>query len=50
MLSRIKNSLIFWIEQVMVRSPLSRFAVMMFLVALVTLVAGILIRLSGSGF
>ena len=50
MLSRIKNSLIFWIEQVMVRSPLSRFAVMMFLVALVTLVAGILIRLLVPGF
>ena len=34
----------------MVRSPLSRFAVMMFLVALVTLVAGILIRLLVPGF
>ena len=34
----------------MVRSPLSRFAVMMFLIALVTLVAGILIRQLVPGF
>ena len=44
MLSRIKNSLVFWIEQVMVRSALSRFLFMMILIALVTLAAGVLVR------
>jgi len=50
MLSRIKNSLIFWIEQVMVRGALSRFALMLVLVALVALAAGILIRQLVPGF
>ena len=44
MLIRVKNSLIFWIEQVMVRSALSRFLFMMILIALVTLAAGLLVR------
>ncbi len=50
MLSRIKNSLVFWIEQVMVRSALSRFLVMLILIALVTLVAGFLVHPLIPGF
>ncbi len=50
MLSRIKNSLIFRLEQVMVRGALSRFALMLVLVGLVALAAGILIRQLVPGF
>ena len=50
MISRIKNSLIFRLEQVMVRGALSRFALMLVLVGLVALIAGILIRQLVPGF
>jgi Trk K+ transport system NAD-binding subunit len=42
--SKIKNSLIFHIEQIVVRGPFSRFAIMLFLLGLVALTAGIVIR------
>ncbi len=50
MISRIKNSLVFRLEQVMVRGALSRFALMLVLVGLVALLAGILIRQLVPGF
>jgi hypothetical protein len=50
MFSRFKNSLIFQLEQVMVRGPLWRFALILILVALVALVAGLLVRAIAPGF
>ncbi len=50
MFSRIKNWLIFRIEQIMMRGPLARFGVMLLLVALVSLVAGALVRQIAPGF
>jgi len=47
MFSRFKNSLVFQLEQVMVRGPLWRFALMLVLVALV---AGLLVRAIAPGF
>ena len=50
MFSRFKNSLVFQLEQVMVRGPLWRFALMLVLVVLVALVAGLLVRAIAPGF
>ena len=50
MFNRIKNSLVFQLEQVMVRGPLWRFALMLVLVLLVALVAGLLVRAIAPGF
>ena len=50
MFSRFKNSLVFQLEQVMVRGPLWRFALMLVLVVLVALVAGLLVRALAPGF
>lgn len=50
MLARIKNSLIFRLEQIMVCGALSRLTLMLVLVALVALIAGILIRQLVPGF
>jgi len=50
MFSRFKNSLVFQLEQVVVRGPLWRFALMLVLVVLVALVAGLLVRALAPGF
>ena len=50
MFSRFKNSLVFELEQVIVRGPLWRFALLLVLVALVALVAGLLVRAIAPGF
>ncbi len=50
MLRRLKNSFVFRLEQTLVRGPLWRFAVLLVLVALVTLLAGLLIRQLVPGF
>jgi hypothetical protein len=50
MFSRLKNALVFELEQLMVRGPLWRFALIMVLVALVALVAGLLVRAVTPGF
>ena len=50
MFSRFKNSLVFELEQVIVRGPLWRFALLVVLVALVALVAGLLVRAIAPGF
>jgi Trk K+ transport system NAD-binding subunit len=50
MFSRFMNSLVFQLEQVMVRGPLWRFALMLVLVVLVALVAGLLVRAIAPGF
>ena len=50
MFSRFKNSLVFQLEQVIVRGPLWRFALMLVLVVLVALVAGLLVRAIAPGF
>jgi hypothetical protein len=50
MFSRFKNSLVFQLEQVTVRGPLWRFALMLVLVVLVALVAGLLVRAIAPGF
>ena len=50
MFSRFKNSLVFQLEQVMVRGPLWRFALMLVLIALVALVAGLFVRAITPGF
>ena len=50
MFSRFKNSLVFQLEQVIVRGSLWRFALMLVLVVLVALVAGLLVRAIAPGF
>lgn len=50
MFSRFKNSLVFELEQVIVRGPLWRFALLLVLVALVALAAGLLVRAIAPGF
>jgi Trk K+ transport system NAD-binding subunit len=50
MFLRFKNSLVFQLEQVVVRGPLWRFALMLVLVVLVALVAGLLVRALAPGF
>jgi len=50
MLKRIKNSLVFRLEQVMVRGPLLRLGVIAVLVALVAFLAGLLVRGIAPGF
>jgi Trk K+ transport system NAD-binding subunit len=50
MFSRFKNSFVFQLEQVVVRGPLWRFALMLVLVVLVALVAGLLVRVIAPGF
>ena len=50
MLSRFKNSFLFQLEQLIVRGPLWRFALMLVLVVLVALVAGLLVRAIAPGF
>ena len=49
MFSQLKNSLVFRIEQVMVRGPLWRFALMLVLVVFVALVGGLLARAVAPG-
>ena len=50
MLSRFKNSFLFQLEQLIVRGPLWRFALILVLVVLVALVAGLLVRTIAPGF
>ena len=50
MFSRFKNSLVFELEQVVVRGPLWRFALMLVLVVHVALLAGLLVRAIAPGF
>jgi Trk K+ transport system NAD-binding subunit len=50
MYTRLKNSLLFRLEQFMMRGPLARFAFVLILLVLLALVAGILIRLLVPGF
>jgi len=50
MFSRLKNALVFELEQLMVRGPLWRFALILVLVVLVALVAGLLVRAIAPGF
>ena len=50
MFKRFKHSLVFQLEQILVRGPLWRFAVILGLVALVALVAGLLVHTVAPGF
>jgi Trk K+ transport system NAD-binding subunit len=50
MFSRFKNSLVFQLEQVMVRGAFWRFTLLLVLVVLVALVAGLLVRAIAPGF
>jgi hypothetical protein len=50
MFSRLKNSLLFRLEQTMVRGPAARFALYLILVVLVATVAGLLARALAPGF
>ena len=50
MYTRLKNSIIFRLEQFMMRGPLARFAFVLVLLVLLALTAGILIRLLVPGF
>ena len=50
MLSRIKNSLTFQMEQLMMRGAVARFGVLLLLVVLVSLVAGAAVRHLAPGF
>ena len=50
MFSRLKNSLLFRLEQTMVRGPAARFALILTLVVLVATVAGLLVRALAPGF
>ena len=50
MFSRLRNSLVFQLEQFMVRGPLSRLAVIVVLVLLFTLVGGLLAFAIAPGF
>jgi Trk K+ transport system NAD-binding subunit len=50
MFSRLKNSLLFRLEQTMVRGPAARFALLLILVVLVATVAGLLARALAPGF
>jgi len=50
MFSRLKNSLLFRLEQTMVRGPAARFALLLTLVVLVATVAGLLVRALAPGF
>ena len=50
MFSRLKNSLLFRLEQTMVRGPAARLAFMLVLVVLVAIVAGLLARALAPGF
>ncbi len=50
MLSKIKNSLVFRIEQFMMRGPLARFSIVLFLIVFVSLMAGTVVHLIAPGF
>ncbi|MCP3877144.1 MAG: hypothetical protein GY701_01935 [Sulfitobacter sp.] len=50
MYTRLKNSIVFRLEQFMMRGPLARFAFVLVLLVFLALIAGILIRLLVPGF
>jgi len=50
MFSRLKNSLLFRLEQTMVRGPAARLAFILTLVVLVAIVGGLLARALAPGF
>ena len=50
MFSRIKNSVIFRLEQLMMRGAVARFGILLLLVVLVSLVAGAVVRQLAPGF
>ena len=50
MLTRLKNSLVFRLEQIMVRGPLWRFGLILVLIVIVSVLAGMVVRALAPGF